>query len=449
MPTLHQVATEMIRKVPGTVGAELWREEAIASLTTTTVVSSALAVGGIANDAYANKFVWRPDTTTTADKERFSTQYASATGTLTHAGTNYADTTATGENVIITKVRSGVIRAAIDSAIRRLKTVDRTEVPFVGGQGWYSLGDLDWIRQPSDIVRITYNQSPVITRNRYFQKRNSFSSTGLFLPDWWTVANNAAASPYLATNYRGLKNYYSLERSGGTDATLTQAVSSLLTGATGDSPAGETITAVCVFDPVSAGDVLLSLGDGTTTATDTGSGTALQTATASLTLASAATDVTLTVTAQTNNAAQKIYEAYAFVGTIDDAIRRDNFQEYELNRADWDFDQNGVLTIRLPNVGRGQFLVYSKRPYPGFDATRLTSGAADADSTDAPLDAICAGALAVIARSYPVPLPDPLKPTHSWEDEFSALARRHLYRFDNGLNAKFSFPLAPAPRTVR
>lgn len=449
MPTLHQYATEIVRKLPGEVGTELWREEAIASLTTTTIVSNALAVGGLSNDAYASRWLWRPDTATTADKERYCTLYTSSSGTLTHAGTNFADTTATGENVIISKLRPGVIRAAIDSAIRRLRVIDRTEVPFVQGQGWYSLGDLDWIRQPSDIVRIAYNSSPVITRNRNFQKHSSVNSSGLFLPDWWTIASNNAAAPYLATNYRGLKYYYSLERSGGTDATMTQAVSALRSGVSGDSPSGETVVAVCTFDPGTAGDVLLSITDGTTTATSTGSGAALQEATASITLNSAATDVTLTVTAQTSNAAQKIYDAYAVVGSVDDMVRRDNYPEYELQRKDWDFDQNGVLTIKLPQVGRGQFLIYSKRSYPGFDSTRLISGAADADSSEAPIDAVVAGALAVLSRSYPIPLPDPYRPDHTWEAEFSQLSRRHSYNFANSLNPKFNFPITPGVRRLR
>ena len=108
----------MIRKLPG----DLWREDAITSLTTTTIVSNSLLFGGISNDRYAGQWAWRPDTTTTADKTRYITAFASATGTLTHAGTNYSDTTATGENVIISRVEPYIVRQAIDSAVRRLKT---------------------------------------------------------------------------------------------------------------------------------------------------------------------------------------------------------------------------------------------------------------------------------------------------------------------------------------
>ena len=440
--TLHQYVTEMIRKVPG----DLWREDAITSLTTTTIVSNSLLFGGISNDRYAGQWAWRPDTTTTADKTRYITAFASATGTLTHAGTNYSDTTATGENVIISRVEPYIVRQAIDSAVRRLKTVDRTEFPFVSGQGWYSLGEATWIRQPSDIVRICYDHSPQITRNRYLQKRNSVNTSGLPVPDFWTVTSNASTAPFVDTNYRGQKTYYELKRSGGTDAILEQSVSSMLSGVSTDFPIGEDVTAVVVCDPDTAGDVQLFLDAGGANSS-TGSGSARQEITVTATLTSAATDVVIDVTAQTSNAAQPIYEAYAFIGSeLTDAVRRDNFPEYELDRGDWDFDQNGVLTIRMPQIGRGRFIVYSKRAYPGFDNTRLNSGAADADSSDAPLDAVCAGAL---SRIY-FGLEGGQSPNYLyWENQFSQLSRRHLYGYANTMNFVTGGPVMPAPRRVR
>lgn len=438
MTILHQYATELIRKKPG----DLWREDAIASLTTTTVVSNALAVGGWSNDKFAGQFAWRPDTTTTADKTRYVTAYASSTGTLTHAGTNYSDTTATSENVIVTKVEPYTIRQAIDSAIRRLKTIDRTEMPVVFGQGAYSLGDLTWIRQPSDIVRVCYNHSPVITRNRYLQKRNSVDSSGRFLPDWWTVADNAATSPYqTGYYYRGNKYAYSLERAGGTDATLLQEFSTLATGAPGDYPSGETLTVVVKGVPGGSGTLKVE----NATASATSSGTSLQEVTASATLASSSVSNLMYVETVTSNTVNIIHEAYAFIGdTITDQIRRDDFREYELNRSDWDFDQNGVLTGKFPKLGRGQILIYSRRPYPGFDATRLISGAADADSSDAPIDAVCAGAL---SRIY-FGLEGETSPNYLyWEDQFSQMARKHTYKYAAGPD--FGFPLVPGPRRLR
>lgn len=439
--TLHQYATEMIRKVPG----DLWREDAITSLTTTTIVSNSLLFGGISNDRYAGQWAWRPDTTTTADKTRYITAFASATGTLTHAGTNYSDTTATGENVIISRVEPYIVRQAIDSAVRRLKTVDRTEFPFVSGQGWYSLGEATWIRQPSDIVRICYDHSPQITRNRYLQKRNSVNTSGGFVPDWWTVTSNGNSSPFTATHYRGLKTYYALQRTGGVDPDLTQTVSMLMSGVGTDPPVGESITAVAVVGP--GNDAVVLTGTGFSDATS--SGTSLQTLSTTVTNGISALDRewAITVQGQTNNTTHEIYEAYMFIGdTLTDAVRRDNYPEYELDRGDWDFDQNGVLTIRMPQIGRGRFIVYSKRAYPGFDNTRLISGAADADSSDAPLDAVCAGAL---SRIY-FGLEGGQSPNYLyWENQFSQLSRRHLYGYANTMNFVTGGPVMPAPRRVR
>ena len=75
MTTIIGYGREMLRRTPG----ELWREEAIASLTTTTIVCSGLAVGGWSNDKFASQHLWRWDTTTTADKVRYATAYASST----------------------------------------------------------------------------------------------------------------------------------------------------------------------------------------------------------------------------------------------------------------------------------------------------------------------------------------------------------------------------------
>lgn len=440
--TLHQYATEMIRKVPG----DLWREDAITSLTTTTIVSNSLLFGGISNDRYAGQWAWRPDTTTTADKTRYITAFASATGTLTHAGANFSDTTATGENVIISRVEPYIVRQAIDSAVRRLKTVDRTEFPFVSGQGWYSLGEATWIRQPSDIVRICYDHSPQITRNRYLQKRNSVNTSGLPVPDFWTVGSNAATSPFQTTTYRGQRYYYALTRAGGTDATLSSTVSAMLTGVSGEFPVGETITAVAVVNPLSATNLNLVVDGGVTSPNISTSATGRQELTITDTLLSSEHAIRTVLTAQNANEENIVYELYTIVGALTDAVRRDNFPEYELDRGDWDFDQNGVLTIRMPQIGRGRFIVYSKRAYPGFDNTRLISGAADADSSDAPLDAVCAGAL---SRIY-FGLEGGQSPNYLyWENQFSQLSRRHLYGYANTMNFVTGGPVMPAPRRVR
>ncbi len=387
--SLRAIASEMVRQLKG----DLWREESIASLTTTTVVCSGLAVGGWSPERFTSQFLWRPDTTTTADKIRYVTNFASSTGTLTHAGTNYADTTATSEKVIISRIEPYIIRQAIDQAVQQLRQQDRTIIPVRQGTDTYWLGDMTWIRQPADIVKVCYSANPVISRNRYFQKRTG-NSSGVWTPDDWTVSNNADSTPYEThTGWKNQPYVYKLQRSGGTDATMVQTISAGRTGVSGDWPSGETITAVVVADPDTAGDVLLTLTDGTTTSTSTGSGAALQEISATLTLAAAASTITITITAQTSNATQAVHEAYVMVGDLSDPVRRDSYSEQEIG---WDFDQYGGLRLKAGNIGHGQIIIYSKRPYPAFDSTRLSSGAADADETDAPLQATAFGAIANI-----------------------------------------------------
>ena len=426
---------------------EIGRSLPISSLTGTTVVATQAAFGGLSSQKFAQKWMWRPLTAQAADRIRYIDSYAPSTGTFTHSGTSYADTTATSEVVLLTRYEPAFICDAIQNAIKMLRRMDRTEFPVVMNGSRVYLGDLDWVLDPDDVSMVKRNRNPVITRNRYLQKKNKVSTAGVQLPDWWTVANNNDTTPFTATTYRGQKTYYNLERSGGTDATLVQAVPSLLSGVTGDPPSGETITAVVVFDPNTAGDVLLSLTDGTTTDTDTGSGGALQEATATLTLASAASTITQTITAQTNNAAQAIYEAYALIGTLDDQVRRDDYPEYDIPRADrnggfgweWD-DQAGTLAIKTDNWGRGQILVYSKRPYCGFDADRLAAGTADQDVSDAPLIPVATGAIWKLFESHGDPRAE------EWRDRFERLAVKHLNAPKPDINDRLMQRLAPAAR---
>lgn len=447
MTLLYQYAQQMFQLL---TDDEIGRSVPISSIGDDSIVCSTLAFASGSSQKFAQRWAWRPlSATQPGDRVRYIESFTSSSGTLNinSAAPNYVDQTATNEVVLITKYEPAFICDAIQNAIKMLRRMDRTEFPVVMNGSRVYLGDLDWVLDPDDVSMVKRNRSPVITRNRYLQKKNKVSTAGVQLPDWWTVANNNDTTPFTSTTYRGQKTYYNLERSGGTDATLTQAVPSLRDGVTGDAPAGETITAVIVFDPNTAGDVLLSLTDGTTTDTDTGSGGALQEATASLTLASAASSITQTITAQTNNAAQAIYEAYALIGTLDDQVRRDDYPEYDIPRADrnggfgweWD-DQAGTLAIKTDNWGRGQILVYSKRPYCGFDADRLAAGTADQDVSDAPLIPVATGAIWKLFESHGDPRAE------EWRDRFERLAVKHLNAPKPDINDRLMQRLAPAAR---
>lgn len=417
-----------------------------------TATASSLAFGGNSEQRYAQWWLWRPGATATTDHDKFIDSWAPGTGVFTHSGSAYSDTTATGETLYLLPpdLDPYKVRRACDTAVQQVREWDETIVPVVANVDTHWLPDLDWIKDAASIRDVKWNQSPVITRNRYLQKRHTINTSGGFEPDYWTVSNNAAATPFTATYYRDQKTYYSLERSGGTDASISQVVSSLRTGVGDDYPRGEDITAVVVFDPNTAGDVLVSIGDGSTTGTSTGSGAALQEATASVSLATVASEITLTVTAQTNNAAQKIYEAYACIGAVTDDVRRDTFRSYPVPSNMYHFEQGGPLRIHHPpGMGTpGQFIICSERPYPGFDATRLASGAADTDESDAPLVPVATGILAILMEQrLGVTHPDAMR----WRRKFDGLCRAHLaYPSDGGVGKNILYPpFAAPPRRVR
>jgi hypothetical protein len=424
----------------------LGRSVPLSSLTATTAVSNTqLAFGGNSEQKYAQKWMWRYDTTTTADKVRFSDSFAPGTGTLTHSGTNYSDTTATDEDMFILPewLEPYRARTAVHLAVQQVREWDETIIPVVRGQEWHWLHELDWIQDSASIRDIFWNYCPVITRNRYLQKRH-LNSSGVWEPDFWTVTSNGDTTPYaLGESYRGGKFEYALERAGGTNATLHQSPSALRTGVSGDFPAGETITCVALVEPNDVGELLLQ-GEtaGTANTTD-----ALEEFTDTFTLSSVHIDIGVTLTARTSNATHLVHELYTCIGTLTDQIRRDNFPRYMLH--DYKFEQGGPLKIHNPHVGSpGQLIICSERPFPGFDATRLGTGAADADESDAPLVPVAVGTVAILLEQH-------LGKTHpesmAWRRKFESAILKHLaYPTEGGHGKKvLNPPFAASPMRVR
>ena len=141
MTALWEFAKAAIELLPGSPGMEpLGRVVPVSGLTTLTVVSATqLAYGGVDEQAYAQKWIWRPLTASDADRIRFSDSFAPGTGTLTHSGTNYTDTTATSEYAIISPFSPQAWRIAIQNAITKTMGLDETIVPIVQGQEWHWL----------------------------------------------------------------------------------------------------------------------------------------------------------------------------------------------------------------------------------------------------------------------------------------------------------------------
>lgn len=446
MPSLADVAKEMLVRCPG--DDAIGRLAAISSLTATTVVSSALAFGGNSEQRYSQKWLWRITTTTTADKVRFSDSFAPATGTLTHSGTNYSDTTATGEEVIITNFDPYLIREAIDLTVRSLRRLDKTEYPSTKGQRKFWVND-EWIRHPSDIAEVGYSQSPVLSKDRYFDKWGEVGTDGSLQLTHWTLSGTGATVAKSTARYWRGAHVVALTRSSN-DCALTQTVPVYRNGVDGYDLRGKSLTFGAWVRAADAG-VSVAFGEESTDSHSGGGEWEWLSVTFTPTENNAGMRLVLNVA--TNDQTAYFGEAY-LVETehLSDAVRHDTYQEHVLPDSSYRFDQWGTLQVNTQEQFN-QLLVWSKRPYPGFDPTRLTSGAADADSTDAPKDIVATGAIARLFRGRAdseYAMPNDVRRADEWEAKFADMARRHQALPQKDLTSRFrtNGGLVPAPRRL-
>jgi hypothetical protein len=412
----------------------LGRTETIASLTTTTTVVSSLAAGGSAQ-RFVNDWMARFDTATTADRIRRIVSFTPAMGTLTHAGTNYADTTATSELVDILKFEPYLYANAVNVTLARLKHNSRVIIPTRQDQDTVWLSDLDWIQQPSDILRVCWSTNPVLTKNRYFRDYSSYNTSGVLKPDFWSITGASATMARSTSQYRrGQTDSLAITRSG-TDCYVSQASGILDNGISADNLRGKSVVAVAWCWSAVASQVRVSLYDGVTTTTGSfhtgGSGWEELSATA--TVGAAATTLEMRVNVITDNTVAYVSEAYMLEGTATtDEVRRDNFESTEEEMPRGAYEQNGSLAAVLPARSRGgQWVIWSKRGYPQLDPTRFAAGTADADVIDAPLIPMATGSIARLYES----LIDPEKPDTGprygplaalWNERFDQLGATHL-----------------------
>lgn len=393
MPTLTQFRQRMLQLEPA-----LGRVEAIASLTTTTIVVNALAVGTVLTGKFKAQWALRPETASAADRLRFLSDYTSASGTLTHAGTNYADTTATDEEVEIHEFEPYLLDQAIQEAVRTFKRRDQLYLP---GRldGIYELSALDWIDHPSQITRTGRRTTPVLTDNRAMEKWNVVSSAGVLQPDLWTLAGAGATFARSTSRRRG-RYSLSVTRSG-TETIVSVAVDINITGVGADSLRGQEVVPVLVSRAASASSsrVRVTSDDASNNVLSTlnseyhtgGGDWEELVPTTAHTVHDDADHLTLSARGDIDEEVL-LDELYLNVGALSDTIRRDN------TRILWDsgapkLTQN-PLTWMGSKARNAQVVIESQRPFAAFDATRLNGGTADADSSDAPLDEIATLAIA-------------------------------------------------------
>lgn len=424
MPTLAAYVQRAIDLAGETL---MGRYVPLTSLTTTTAVASSLAFGGNSEQRYAQWWMWRPNASADGDRIKQADSFAPSTGTLTHSGANYGDTTATGETLILLPpdLDPYKVRVACNMAVKGMREWDESIIPIIHGADTHLIADLDWLNDAASIRDVKWTSSPVISRNRYLQKRHTVDDAGNLCPDFWDTQDNAASEFFQTTTYGGQKWMYMLERANGDDAFLTQSIRSLLSGVSGDSPAGKTITAVLVAEGGSPGELELNLSDGTTTDGVVNTTGNRETLTASIELSEDAIDIGLGVIAGDSDGNHSIYECYAFIGSeLTDAIRRDTFPRLLIPKNQYHFEQGGPLRIQYQGArSPGSFIICSERPFPGFDATRLASGAADTDEQDAPLDEVATGIVAITLEQRYGPGDATAR---LWRHKFDLACRKHL-----------------------
>lgn len=399
MPTQKEYRREMVRRLPGD---QLGRVETIASLGAQTAVVTQLAGGTRSSSEFAGRWMLRAEAASPpAERVRRCSSFTASSGTLTHAGTAYSDTTATNEFLEIWNHEPYLIDNAVQMALARLVRCDRTEFPTVSGQMRYPLSALSWITGAGQIDRVTYSPNPVISRDRYLEKWNTVNATtGALNPDWWTLAGSGATIARSTSINRRMATSTSLTRASN-NVTLTQTVGLLLNGTAvgnGEDLRGKTLTIVGVGYATVASRLRFQVYDGTQTVSTSyhSGGSSWEELSTTITVADTATTLTIAASLETGDTTAYVDECYLVENAITDGVRRDSYEEYEIPKM---LDQgfaNPVLLVE-PRGRGGQIIVYSRRPYPQFDATRVAGGTADADSSDAPLVEV---ATMAIARLY-------------------------------------------------
>jgi len=416
-----------IRRQMLMMDSALGRAESISAIGNTTVTAPSLATGG-SNQKFIDRWLLRSDTSTSADRIRKITAYTPNNGNLQHNGAHYSDQTATGEVVEILEHEPYLFDNAIQVTLARLKHLDRTELPTVQNQQRVWLGDCDWIKEPSDVVRICWSDNPVMTRNRYFQKYNAYDTSGNLAPDSWSLVGSSATMARSDTYTRRDLPYSLRVTRSGTNCTLRQSIGLLENGVDGDSLRGSEITAVFWVWSAVGSQVRAQIYDGITTTSGSyhvGTGT-WQELTATATIDDAATDVRIQLSVESSNTPIYVSEGYA-VEVMDDTVRRDNFGEMEEASTAW--NQNGTLSATLPERSRkGQWVIYSTRGYPQLDATRFSAGTADADVIDADVIKVATGSISrlyeMLAEMGQEAKYGPLSAL--WNARFNGIAAAHM-----------------------
>lgn len=387
MPTLAGIRQRMYELEPS-----LGKVYPIASLSATTVVVTRLATGQVQSGKYINKWLIRPDTANAADRTRICSNFASSTGTLTHAGSNYADTTTTGEDVEIAEYDAYDIDRSVVRAMETCRFIDHATLP-TNASGIYWLDGFSWIDEPSTIREVRWDAWPVLSNNRFMQQWNGYSSAGALVPDYWDLTGTFTRGTGSA---RGKYTLVSPDSAW----EVSQTVGLLEVDVDISTLRGQTVSVTLVGSTATGSQATVTVTDGVdTTASDALPGTGVRSqVSAQHVISDSAT--TLRFYASGDNTTT-IEELYLNFQQTNQAVK------VSVPRAiktwpGWALDWQQGQPLRMDALGvtgyGTRLVVVSERPYTPFLASRIAAGTADQDETDAPLDLIAYAALAEFFR---------------------------------------------------
>jgi hypothetical protein len=378
------------------------RVENVTALAAQSVTAGSLAFGSVSSSKWQNKYLCRPDAALVGgvpvDRVRICSAFTSSSGTLTHAGTAYADTTITGEVVEISEYEPARLDGMVNRALGRLRFRDVSIIPTTGAQRYW-LGAPGWINQPADVAAVYYVSRPVLTQNRYFQKWNiATPGTAAItaVPDGWTAYGSTATYQRVTSStYMSGQNACSIVAPGGNVVGLSQAVGLLNDGISGDNLQNKIVTVVGVAQQsVSSKWRAWYSDDGGTTKQYTAFSTNTTYADElSLQVTTSATASNPTCGIEVVAGATVVAsQCYLMLGALSDSVRKDQFTATEIEKA-WDQSGGPNAMMLYANTAwalGGQLEVHSKRAYPSLTL--------DTDTADAPLVAIATDALYLLYR---------------------------------------------------
>ncbi len=424
--SLEAYRQEMLNRVNDPDG--FGRVEAITGLSAQTITVGTFGVGSVSATKYLQKWLYRPETASTADLTRMCSAFTPATGVLTHAGIAYADTTVGTEHVEVHEYEPKMLNSAINLALQRLRRRDIETIPTTGSDRYW-LGQFSWVNEPGDVELVKYSSNPVLSRNRYFQKWNSATPdvANTVGPDWWTLSGTAATVARITTNvYRPGQYGVQVVAGGAAVSEMSQSVGQLADGVSGDAITSKIVTVVVVGRATAASALRGWYSDdgGTTKQYTTyHAGTSLQ---AELSL-----QVTVLATAsnptfgweQAAASTCQVSQCYLVRGALSDGVRKNSYDANEIPKQ-WDESAGpGALILQTPTAygAGGTIEVHSKRSYPTLTL--------DSDTADAPLAQIAVGALYLLYRGlaarHGVDVTQYAQERERWLRAYAPLAGKH------------------------